>query len=673
MKHQIRMEMTLAAEAGRVNVAKMVAEVVSRANSGLMQVRFFDVNDVPFTGATVPSGREFITRLAVEKVERGKTRKMVMGFFMQSRLHLNDIKSAIGVDWLQQNRIFLRPQRMSFTFGTDLFLIGYLTREHPLTANMENLESKIAEKWLPTPVHTIDKMTDDDDVPPSAEFTSALQLLTERDLIKDHRLQFPATVERSILKVHAAGKPSFDTQILSVYVPRKYHEAATLLNDFSINERDDLSIIPFSLSKNAPDQFYQQMSLHAEFMHDHRNIPIFSVPSSPYYSNTIAFPPQHEGPQVSLAQILSSNPSIYRIYPRLEDDKIQLSVIGVDDYYKVCKWLDELLLSFSYAPYRLRSTRANSSTNQQPPQHTSPSSKTPFTNKYKDRFAVTATSQPSTFDPSTTPHPRAPRRNHNAWNIGPPIEVVYDPDEPNNFPPLAPADNNTNAQTFPQQHDVARPVLVNGGYGPQPVDLAHIPPPPPRIGGGRGHGRHAAQYSRQFIKAPQNKNPDLDNNQPNFEAPENLEEIIAKAVAASTRKLAADLQDTQDRFLAIDAKFSELQQMITDNARSIAAATSEATITALTGPTSPFITRADNLQRHDQQLQTETKITNMQISLDQLIAAVTALTHPRVPPTPPRVHKLSKRDHPDTSPAPPADPFPNTFEEMEEDEGVGED
>jgi hypothetical protein len=84
MKHQIRMEMTLAAEAGRVNVAKVVAEVVSRANSGLMQVRFFDVNDVPFTGATVPSGRESITRLAVEKVERGKTRKMVMGFLCKA-------------------------------------------------------------------------------------------------------------------------------------------------------------------------------------------------------------------------------------------------------------------------------------------------------------------------------------------------------------------------------------------------------------------------------------------------------------------------------------------------------------------------------------------------------------------------------------------------------------
>ena len=70
MKHQIRTEMTLAAEAGRVNVAKMIAEVVLRANSGLMQVRFFDVNDVPFTGATVPSGRDFITGLAVENVER---------------------------------------------------------------------------------------------------------------------------------------------------------------------------------------------------------------------------------------------------------------------------------------------------------------------------------------------------------------------------------------------------------------------------------------------------------------------------------------------------------------------------------------------------------------------------------------------------------------------------
>ncbi len=86
-KHQIRMEITLSAESGKINVAGIVAEVVKRANSGLMPVRFLDVNEVPFNGATVPSGSDFVTRLAVGKVEKGKTRKVVLGLHAKPTPH----------------------------------------------------------------------------------------------------------------------------------------------------------------------------------------------------------------------------------------------------------------------------------------------------------------------------------------------------------------------------------------------------------------------------------------------------------------------------------------------------------------------------------------------------------------------------------------------------------
>jgi hypothetical protein len=223
-KHQIRMEITLAAESGKVNIAGIVSKVVKRANLGLIPVKFFDVNDLPFSTTTVLSGREFVSRLAVEKVERGRTRKMVMGFYMQSCLNMNDIKSAIGIHWLQHNRIYLRPQRMSFAHGTDLFLIGYLAKEHPLTANMHDLENDIRAKWLPPAVHTLDGEQEK----PSTVFVALLKVLTERGLIKDQQLQFPTTIERSMIKVNAPGK--------RVFVPRKYSEAATLLKDISINE-----------------------------------------------------------------------------------------------------------------------------------------------------------------------------------------------------------------------------------------------------------------------------------------------------------------------------------------------------------------------------------------------------------------------------------------------------
>ena len=667
-KHQIRLEITLAAESGKINVAGIVSEVVKRANSGLIPVRFFDVNDVPFNGVTVPSGKEFVTRLAVDKVEKGKTRKVVLGFYMQSRLHMNDIKAAIGLTWLQNNRIFMRPQRMSFEHGTDLFLIGYLAKEHPLTSNMTNLENEIHEKWLPMPVHSIDGMTDEEDDQPSKEFTELVTLLNDRDIISDNKIQFPITIERNTIKVNAPGKPEFATQLLSVFVPRKYHEAATLLNDFSINERGDLSIVPFSLSKTAPDQFYQQMSQHAQYMHEHRNIPIFSVPASPYYSDTIVFPEQSEGPQVSLAQILSRHPAIYRVYPRLDEGKIQVSVIGADNYYKVCQWLDDLLPSFSYKPHRFLSRAAPHENPSTAPLYPNPAKKKPFANKYQDRFAIN-TPTTADFDPSiiraySGNHRRSPKSN--AWHNGPPIEASYDPTEPCDltaeFPPL------------PAPHP-----LVNGGYGPQPNEPAITPiprrattplPPPDRASDGRGFGQQLPHHTPVPIAtttlAPTTP-PELP------PAPVSLEAIIARAIAKSTAKLTAELANNKAKFLQIEAKFTKLQQMITNNARQIAAATSEATISALTGAASPFITKDDNLQNQQQHLRTESKITAMQISLDKIISVISNLSPTtQVPATPPRAHKVSKRDHQEPSDSP-ADSDSTTFDPMDEGEaGVGE-
>lgn len=663
-KHQIRLEITLSAESGKINVAGIVSEVVKRANSGLIPVRFFDVHDVPFNGVTVPSGKDFVTRLAVDKVEKGKTRKVVLGFYMQSRLHMSDIKAAIGLTWLQNNRIFMRPQRMAFEHGTDLFLIGYLAKEHPLTSNMTNLENEIYEKWFPMPVHTIDGMTDDEDDPPSKEFTELVTLLNDRGIISDNKIQFPITIERNTIKVNTPGKPEFATQLLSVFVPRKYHEAATLLNDFSINERGDLSIIPFSLSKTAPDQFYQQMAQHAQYMHEHRNIPIFSVPASPYYSDTIVFPEQNEGPEVSLAQILSRHPSIYRVYPRLEEDKIQVSVIGADNYYKVCQWLDDLLPSFSYKPHRFLSRAASPENPSNAPLYpANQSKKKPFANKYQDRFAIN-TPTTAEFDPSAISaymgsNRRSPKSN--AWQNGPPIEASYDPTEPYDlaaeFPPL------------PATHLVA-----NGGYGPQVPEIAVPPtplrattpfPPPDRARAGRGFGRNIPPHTTvpTANTLAHTTPPDLP------PAPVSIEAIIAEAIAKSTAKLTAELADNKAKFLQIEAKFTELQQM---NAHQIAAATSDATIAALTGAASPFITKDDNLQNQQQHLRTESKITAIQISLDKIISVISHLSPAtQVPATPPRAHKVSKRDHrePSDSPADSA----TTLDPMDEEEaGVGE-
>ena len=113
----MRMEITLAPESGRVNLAGILLELVKRANSGLIPVKFSNIDSVPFIESSVLSGTDFVKRLAVEKVETGRTRKMVLGFYMQSRLYMNDIKSAIGIKWLQQKESFFALNVCVDNFG----------------------------------------------------------------------------------------------------------------------------------------------------------------------------------------------------------------------------------------------------------------------------------------------------------------------------------------------------------------------------------------------------------------------------------------------------------------------------------------------------------------------------------------------------------------------------
>ena len=447
--YQIRMEVMLSRESRRINMAGILTEVVKRANLGNNTVRFLDVNKVPFTAVTVPSGKEFIERLAFATVESGKTRKMVLGFYMESKLLMLDIKLAININWLAQQKIFLRPHRMPFNHGTDLFLIGYITQEHPTTVNFEQLEAIISKKWY-DPDQAIDSTmqdndTEEDGAEKHTDYNDLIAALNTKGLIQNGALQIPITTERSFLKVTSPSKPAFEVNILSVYdVPRKHKDAATLLNDFSINANNDLSLVPFSLSKANSEQFYHQMCAHAKFLHDHRNICIFSVPKEDYGTIAIAYPatpPEHDNmtppPTATLAEILQGNPHIHRIYPRHDDGKIQLSVLGVDLFYQVCAWIDSILPQFSYNPHWFSSRAIPASHSHTLLERNGP--RGPKKNKYQDKFAIPDTGPPA-FDPTTLVTPRSRTRcsnhNGNAWSNGPPIEIYYDPTETMVFPPL---------------------------------------------------------------------------------------------------------------------------------------------------------------------------------------------------------------------------------------------
>ena len=131
MKHQVRMEMVVDAKTERVNVSGILREMMKRAGNGKSDTMFDDIHGNEFSLTDFPKTDTFAQRLSVEQVTLGSSKKVVLGFFIRTRKTFMDLKINIGFKWLQDNKVFLRLQNLSFEHGTDLSLLGYYIMEHP--------------------------------------------------------------------------------------------------------------------------------------------------------------------------------------------------------------------------------------------------------------------------------------------------------------------------------------------------------------------------------------------------------------------------------------------------------------------------------------------------------------------------------------------------------------
>jgi hypothetical protein len=120
----------------------------------------------------------------------------------------------------------------------------------------------------------------------------------------------------------------------------------------------------------------------------------------------------------------------------------------------------------------------------------------------------------------------------------------------------------------------------------------------------------------------------------------------------------AERQATRDKFAQLEVEISNLHDIITTNAQQIAAATSQATISALSGPESPFVTKDDSVCDQEQHLQTQVQLQSMQASINDMLRAFLASRHHNPTnkdlenlKTPPRPRKLpqGKEDPPPLS------------------------
>jgi hypothetical protein len=142
------MEILVQAEKKGINLCDLLSHLMTLAKFGGKVVEFTDADKLPISPTNMPSDGSFPARLRVTTIQTNKLKKVTLGFFMKSTAKFSEIKNSIGLGWLRRFHIFLRLQHLPFEYGTDLFLMGYLTQEHPNFACVETLEQTMKMNWF---------------------------------------------------------------------------------------------------------------------------------------------------------------------------------------------------------------------------------------------------------------------------------------------------------------------------------------------------------------------------------------------------------------------------------------------------------------------------------------------------------------------------------------------
>jgi hypothetical protein len=409
IKHRVRMEVEPKESGGKVNVARIFMDLVKAIETAADDnVKFYDVKDKAFSVGTAPSMTTFTTDFLVTPTD-GAVRKVILGFYLESVIPFSTIKSRIGTTWFNRRKIFLRIHPMDFKWGVELHLLGYLTNEHPYTANMmevaDTVNQHLDHAWVK---YREDSNTSTDKLD---------KILALKDYFANGNVSIPLGIVRTTEKfVPPAGGDTIDVDVFQLYVPKRNNWMVKLLVDRALLvDKQFPDFVPFALKKENPKLFARWMIKQVDFLDQHRNIQLRDVSELIYMEDG-------SDSQPSLEVLLETNSNIHRIYTDFDNDRIHLSTTAAK-YSAVCKWIDQELAKYEFSVQRFsRSPRLPSHSTNLPP-----GSKT---GKYSAAFSLP--DNDASLGVSTIMSHRT-----NPWKRRPPMELVCDLTTAA-FPPLVP-------------------------------------------------------------------------------------------------------------------------------------------------------------------------------------------------------------------------------------------
>ena len=367
-------------------------------------------------------------------------------------------------------------------------------------------------------------------------------------------------------------------------------------------------MIPFSIAKNDPENFYNEMIAHTKFLHEHRCITINNVPPSDF-SSTLQTTTQLDDEGKTLHHALANNKKIDRIHIHTDKTNVMIA-LNANNLAPVEEWLDEILPTFPYGPTRDKNTS-----------NTSIGTNTTRSGKYSKLFTKNKEndSTAGSFDPSTIASTISPR-SKNSWNQGPPMNVSFNRQQRNRVTLNVESDESPRND----DQDIIAERSDTGSYG-------------------------STTYGRSNWSRTASIQSDVST-------------MVEKALATERAALQAKFEALEKQQNEFNIKVKEWDTKMEEMKKEIVESTVKGTVTLLTGSMTPFATKEDNIQLQEQTnkvIHTAVSTTNHEIAglkegISELLQRTNRLfasIHNPDETSPPRkMRQPSDRESPPTSP-----------------------
>ena len=371
--------------------------------------------DKPFSEHREMTPEEFQKAFQVSSVD-GNSPKVLLGFKLRTTIKLSEIKSRIMHTYLVPHSLFLREHVGGFNDGVATYKYGFLKQDHPdhpdILALTKRFDRLVKDAWKTLDKEDRKKWREDHPNIFSSNYGAQLPIYFSKERVT-------ASVE---------GKEKLVTTALMVSTPMKYGKVTKTLLDIVVMTKKVTNLIPFALSRENPNGYYNIMSAQETFIETHRNIPISNVPVNA--TDLLGMHGQ------DLLSLLNSNTKIYRVTYDSTNKKIHVSTRS-DKYREVHQWIAQALREhqFPYGP-SIRPMKYGTSTG---------GTQTNYSSVFQQ-----AMTDPID-DASTIKTARS-----NAWKNRPPLAISYTATDIA-FPPLptakpvTPATPSTTSETFDEE------------------------------------------------------------------------------------------------------------------------------------------------------------------------------------------------------------------------------